>query len=141
MPAGLEKVTNNMLLCFPGDPGVKNPPCNAREHPFSPWSQKIQYAEGHQAQCALTTELTLWSPHSATREAPETSSPRHHEIAVAPLCNQRPPTGNADPAQSKIMLIKEKIKMVLPADLWSWTRAIEASCLPHPRNVPSLAWS
>ena len=41
---------------FPGGAVVKNPPANAGDHGFEPWSGKIPHAVEQLSPCATTTE-------------------------------------------------------------------------------------
>ena len=49
----------NIFGDFPGGAVVKNPPANAGDHRFNPWSRKIPHAAGQLSPCATTTELAL----------------------------------------------------------------------------------
>ena len=71
----------NKLLGFPGDPVVKNVPCNARRQ-FNPWSGRIAHAAGQLSQYTTATEPGLWShgpqllsPQAANMEAPQQEKP------------------------------------------------------------------
>ena len=44
---------------FPGGAVVKNPPANAEENGFEPWSRKIPHAVEQPSPCATTTEPVL----------------------------------------------------------------------------------
>ena len=56
-------------LGFPGGTVVKDPPANAGEHGFEPWSGKIPHAAERLSPCATTTEPALYSPRATTTEA------------------------------------------------------------------------
>ncbi|KAI4580836.1 hypothetical protein MJG53_010378 [Ovis ammon polii x Ovis aries] len=44
---------------FPGSPMVKNPPANAEDVGFDPWSRKIPHSTGQRNACVTTTEPAL----------------------------------------------------------------------------------
>ena len=54
---------------FPGGPMVKNPPRNARDTGFDPWSRKIPHAAGPLSLCATTNAPVLESLRATTPEA------------------------------------------------------------------------
>ena len=50
---------NHIYRGFPGGAVVKNPPANAGDYGFEPWSWKIPHAAEQLSLCATTTEPAL----------------------------------------------------------------------------------
>jgi len=55
---------------FPGGPVVKNPPANAGDTGFDPWSRKIPHAAGQQCPCTTTTEVCMPRACAPQQEEP-----------------------------------------------------------------------
>ena len=79
---------------LPGGPVFKNPPANARDAGFNPWSRKIPHVRRQLSlQITTTEDCVLWSPCSATREATAMRSLCTAPREQPPAChNQRKPT-------------------------------------------------
>ena len=58
---------------FPGGAVVKNPPANAGDIGFEPWSGKIPHAAEQLSPCATTTEPTR---HTTEAHAPRARAPQ-----------------------------------------------------------------
>ena len=70
---------------FPGDPAVKNPPANAGDHGFSPWSGRIPHAEG---QLNLCTSYRAHTPQPLKPARPRAHTPQQEKPTQREACTQ-----------------------------------------------------
>ena len=68
IPTKFLRIEKGETWDFPGGSVVKNPPANAGENRFDPWSRKVPHAVEQLSPWATTTEPALYSPRATATE-------------------------------------------------------------------------